>query len=162
MMKFIKIMLEILLPMVLIFGVLPRLFDIFKEVFVEEDKPKKKKKKPKLRQVGFPTLPPSPRREDSLRKFAENYEVRGGRIVKKEFTWEDEERLRRIRDGKSTEEDKRVYSEDGNSFTQNGKSYTKSDELGWDIPWFKEDEVKPETKKEKKKHFSKGVDPDFL
>ena len=57
---------------------------------------------------------------------------------------------------------KRVYSDDGNSFTENGKSYTKSDELGWDIPWYKEDE-KPKTEPQpKNKHFKKGVNPDFL
>lgn len=54
------------------------------------------------------------------------------------------------------------HTRDGNSFTENGKSYTKSDELGWDIPWYKEDE-KPKTKPQpKNKHFKKGVNPDFL
>ncbi len=130
-----------LLPMVIIFGVLPKLFGIFKEVFVEKDKPKKKKK-PKLRQVGFPPPPPprkiGSRRNDSLREFAENYEVRGGRIVKKKQpTWEDEERFRRIRDGKSTESDRKVKD----PFVELGTSKSTTT---------------------KKKHFSKGVDPDFL
>lgn len=139
MLKLIKVLFEVIVPIAFIFVVFPRVIDALKEILgIGEDlvkKPKKSNKpRPTVNQLRsgnlqghrFPPPPPPSR-------------MIGNKRVGK------------------------VYSKDGNSFTENGKSYTKSDELGWDVPWYKEDKIKPEPKEEvKNKHFKKGVNPDFL
>lgn len=142
MLRFINIMLEMVAPIFITFYVLPK---VWNHIFDKKEKPKK------LRQVGLPSYrntpppPPKPRKVGStlieehklLQKQLEQYEVRGGRIVKKEPTWEDELRFRRIRDGKMISGDEKYQ----NNFKEFGEV------------------TKQETKK---KHFTKGVDPDFL
>jgi hypothetical protein len=146
MMKLIKYAFELIVPIALIFVVIPKVLSLVKNVLgFDEPKKKKKYKKPDyIRGRMLGTSPPPPKSRSMDFKMDGNindYEVRGGRIVKK---------------------DQRVYDGE-DSFTENGKKYTKSDELGWDIPWFKEDTSYSEPKKNtKNKHFKKGVDPDFL
>jgi hypothetical protein len=133
MVKLIKYAFELILPIALIFVVIPRVLSLIKDVLGFDSESKKDIKKAKekaidrhFRQLGngsyrtkpFPPPPPKSRSIDfKIDGNINDYEVRGGRIVKK---------------------DQRVYDGE-DSFTENGKKYTKSDELGWDIPWFKED-----------------------
>ena len=113
MFRFIKIMFEMALPIFITFHFLPKIWNV---IFGEEED-----EKPKLRQMGShrnPPPPPKPRKVGStlieehriLQKQLEQYEVRGGRIVKKD----------------------------------------------------PRPKLEPEYDKPKKKHFTKGVDPDFL
>ena len=155
-MKLIKYAFELIVPIALIFVVIPRVLSLIKDVLGFNDLKKKKKKLKglshselmkvyddarRLKRKGPPPPPKSRSMDFKMSGNINDYEVRGGRIVKKD---------QRVYDGKD-------------SFTENGKEYTKSDELGWDIPWFKEDTSYSEPKKKtKNKHFKKGVDPDFL
>lgn len=136
-MKFIKIMLEMFLPIILIFGVFPKIFSIFKEVVLDDEKEKKKKKKHKKpdyirgKMLGSsPPPPPKSRRESNLREFAENYEVRGGRIVKK--------------------------------IPPSSVKVGEKMSLDYESDLSIEEEFGTVKNTPKKKHFSKGVDPDFL
>jgi hypothetical protein len=181
MMDVIKSLIKLVLPIFVIWSIYPILKRAFRIVMGTEEKEKRKKElqvaKEKAIKNHFRQLRDGRGNLPGYRNPLPSQRIKGGR----------------------------VYSDDGNSFTEDGKSYTKSDELGWDIPWFKEDEVKvKETPKKKqptwedeqrfrrvvagktidgdnnkpdpykvsdivkekpttkKKHFSKGANPDFL
>jgi hypothetical protein len=141
MLKFIKIIAELFLPLIFIFGVLPIMFRTFKSVFTE-DEPKKKKKS-KLshrelmdihdkRRLKIPPPPPSRRIGAGL----EEWEIIDGQIRRRKKKKQMEDTRREVVEiYDNIKRDKGVMKEHPNQF---GNEQTK------------------------KKHFTKGVDPDFL
>jgi hypothetical protein len=85
MLRFINIMFQMVLPIFITFHVLPK---VWKMIFGQDEEEPKKKSKP--RQLGHRNPPPPPpkrllKERERLAKQLENYEVIGGRIVKKEM-----------------------------------------------------------------------------
>jgi hypothetical protein len=130
---------DVLIGVIVPFSVIWFIYPIIKTVFgigKGDDKPKKKKNyRPEINVM---------RQTPPLRRPISNYD---------DLKLSVEEYLRNVRDGKPIKRKDTHVGDDG-------RTYTKSDELGWDVPWYKEGEKKPTP--QKKKHFKKGVDPDFL
>lgn len=137
MMKLIKYAFELIVPIALIFVVIPRLLSLVKNVlgFGGHKKKKKYKKPDYIRGKMLGTLPPPPpsrnelSRRERMAKELDQYEVRNGRIVKKRLP----------------------------SNVKVGEKISLDYESELSI-----EEEFGIVEKVKKKHFNKGVDPDFL